>query len=394
MTANYRHFFRRLLQTSGTTTLLLAAAALTACGTSPAPGDHDHGEEAKEHDHDHEGIVVFTHHQAEESGVEVTEVAERTFREVIPCSGQILSAQSDERTLTSPLAGTVSFAGGALTPGAPVSSGQRLFSISARHIVQPDAAPELRAALASARRNLARAQEQYDEHLITKAEYDQAVAEVNIAQGALSNPGASPVKNATASSPISGYITETLVKPGDYVEIGAPLATVSTNRRLQLRADVPQRYASSLSAITDANLVFAHDPEKPVSLRDLDAKVVSYGKGSEGSLYIPVTIEFNNPGGMVSGAVAEVYLLAGGGNPTVVLPRTALTEEEGVYFVYVEQSPEHYRKQQVSVSGDNGLEVAVSSGLKPGDKVVTKGATLLKLAANSGKAPQGHTHNH
>lgn len=399
MTARPTEKTKRLLKTSVSGLLTLAMAAfMVTCGSDTGHG-HDHSHHPDEHKeaekgHDHEGVVVFSHHQAEAGGVETQTVEERPFESVIPCSGQILSAQGDERTLTSPLAGTVSFAGTALSPGMAVNAGQTLFTISARHIVQPDAAPELRAALANAQSALLRAKEQFESNLITKAEYDRALADVNSARAALRNPGVSPVKGASAASPISGYVTECLVRPGDYVEIGAPLATVSTNRRLQLRADVPQRYASRLQTVSGANLVFPHDPEHPISLSSPDAKVVSYAKSSADGLYIPVIIEFSNPGGMAAGSVAEVYLLLGKGDTALTLPRTAITEEEGLYFVYVEESPEHYRKQQVGIGDDNGVEVCISTGLKPGDKVVTKGATLLKLAANSGKAPQGHSHNH
>lgn len=394
MTAKDRRRLKRLTQTSIIKVLAVAlGVSLAACGTHGQDG-HASAEGQKEEAHAHDGVTVFTTHQADLAGVKTEVAEERPFEQVIRCSGEILSAQGEERTVTSPLAGTVSFIGAPPVPGMPVGSGQRLFAISARHIVQPDASGELRAALANAQANLRRAKEQYEERLITKAEYDQAEAEVKSARAALSNPGASPVKEGSASSPISGYVTECLVQPGDYVEIGAPLARVSADRHLQLRAQVPQRYAPLLPYITGANALLPQGPQDRLSLGEMNGRVVSYGKGSAGSLYIPVVMEFDNPGGLVSGTVAEVYLLAGKGASTVVLPREALTEEEGQHFVYVEQSPEHYVKRRVEVSGDNGKEVAVSSGLKAGERVVTKGAVTLKLAANSGKAPQGHSHNH
>lgn len=379
-----------------TATLLVATAPcmFTACSHSHEhEHEHEHGEKEGEEEH-HHGIIVFTKEQMEAGGVETGTVEMSGFQAAIPCSGQILSASGEERTITSPLAGVVTFAGTALTPGEAVNSGERLFNISASHIVQPDPSPELKSALQNAEAALRRAHEQFESRLITKAEYDAAVADVNNARAALRNPGASPVKHASASSPISGFVTECMVRSGDYVEIGSPLAVISTDRRLQLRADVPQKYASSLSGINGANIIFPDNPDIPVSLSGLNASVVSYGKNSADGVYVPVIIEFDNPGGMLAGSVAEVYLLGNSDAPGLTVPRSALTEEEGIYFVYVEESPEHYRKQQVSRGRDNGKEVEIISGLKEGDKIVTKGATLLKLAANSGKAPQGHTHNH
>lgn len=393
---------RKLLQCVG----IACLAMFVNCTTGHDGHSHDEHEEAEahkehegheghdEHD-DHKGIVVFTHKQAEAGGVETGEVTVSDLAGVIRCSGEVMSAQGDERTVSSPVAGIVSFAGPALTPGATVSAGQRLFNISAKGIVQNDPSAALKTSLANAQTALNRAKELYDKKMITKAEYDQAVADVNSARAELNNPGAYPVKSGTASSPINGYVVECPVRPGDYVEIGAPLATVSTNRRLQLRADVPQRYSNMLSQVVGANIILPFRPDEPLALSDLNSRIISYGKGSSGSsLYIPVTIEFDNPGGLTSGTAAEVYLLTGSGNAALTVPSSALTEEEGLYFVYVEEQPEHFRKQQVQIGQTNGIDVEILSGLKQGERIVTKGATLLKLAANSGKAPQGHTHNH
>lgn len=388
----------KLLQCIGIAFLVLSVS----CTHGHDGHEHDEHEEAKAHkehnDHeghdDHKGIVVFTKKQSEAGGVEIGEAEVKDFAGVIRCSGEIVSAQGEERTVSSPVAGIVSFAGATLTPGATVSSGQRLFNISAKGIVQNDPTAELKTALSNAQAVLKRAQDLYDKKMITKAEYDQAVSDVNSARAALNNPGVYPIKNGTASSPISGFVAECLVRPGDYVEIGTPLAIVSTNRKLQLRADVPQKHSHILSQISGANIVLPYRSDEPLSLAHLNSRIVSYGKGSSGSLYIPVTLEFDNPGGLSSGTAVEVYLLTSSSNATLTIPGSALTEEEGIYFVYVEEQPEHFRKQQVEPGQNDGINVEILSGLKPGERLVTKGATLLKLAANSGKAPQGHTHNH
>ncbi|MCM1005456.1 MAG: efflux RND transporter periplasmic adaptor subunit [Prevotella sp.] len=393
----YKHLIINLRQF---TSAICAAALMMFSSCSAEQHDHDHEaeehteheEEADEHEEaSHEGIVVFTEEQARTGGVELTTVSLTPTPGVINCTGQILAAQGDERTITAPLAGEVSFTG-QLTPGTKVTAGQRLFNISSAKIVQADPTAALRADLANAQANLARVKEQYVNRLITRAEYDQAVAEVNSARAALANPGIAPVKNATATSPVSGYITSTLVTPGSYVELGAPLATVSGNNHLQLRADVPNALASQISLVTSANIQL---PDGSVlSLADLAARIVNYGKMSSDGLYVPVTFEFDNPGSLIGGTPVEVMLLTSETTNTLTVPREAVTEEEGVYFVYIQQSPEHYRKQQVTRGRDNGLNVEITAGLEDGQTIVSKGATLLKLAANSGKAPQGHSHNH
>lgn len=392
---SYPSFLKWQITTVFACTVLIATLTGGCAHSASDHKDEPADEAAKEQDH--EGLIVFTDHQAD-GAITIESVSYGTMPGVIACSGNLAGAQSQTRTVTSPLAGEVTFVNPSLTAGATVSAGERLFSISARNIVQSDPTASLRADLANAQANLKRVKEQFDDRLVTKSEYDQALAAVNSARAALKNPGAAPQKSASASSPIAGFITQMLVTPGQYVETGTPLATVSSSRRLQLIADVPQSYASMLPEVTGANIIVpGAGADNVVSLSDFDAKIVSYGKSSTDGLYVPLVIEFDNPGFLTAGQPVEARLLTVASSErgnTLYVPRTALTEEEGLYFVYVQVSPEHYRKQQVGRGRDNGVSVEITSGLKEGDSVVSRGATLLKLAANSGKAPQGHSHNH
>jgi multidrug efflux pump subunit AcrA (membrane-fusion protein) len=53
---------------------------------------------------------------------------------------------------------------------------------------------------------------------------------------------------------------------------------------------------------------------------------------------------------------------------------------------------EGYKKQEVMLGQNNGERVQILSGLKNGDKVVTKGVYQVKLAATSSVMPEGHAH--
>ncbi|OAV74774.1 Macrolide-specific efflux protein macA precursor [Bacteroidales bacterium Barb7] len=108
---------------------------------------------------------------------------------------------------------------------------------------------------------------------------------------------------------------------------------------------------------------------------------------------MPVSFEFDNRGGIVSGAYAEVFLLASPVPDVLSVPLSALTEEQGVYFVYIQLDEDCYRKQEVTTGADNGAEVRILSGLTAGDVVVTEAAYHLKLATASAAMP-AHTHHH
>ena len=75
------------------------------------------------------------------------------------------------------------------------------------------------------------------------------------------------------------------------------------------------------------------------------------------------------------------------------MPVSALTEEQGAYFVYLKLDESCYRKQEVRPGESNGARTEILSGLNPGDEVVTEGAYNVKLASASNVIP-AHTHNH
>lgn len=108
---------------------------------------------------------------------------------------------------------------------------------------------------------------------------------------------------------------------------------------------------------------------------------------------MPVTFEFDNRGDVVPGSFVEVWLLGRERQGVISLPVSALTEEQGLTFVYLQLDAECYQKQEVRTGATDGDRVEILSGLKGGEKVVTQGAIHVKLASASNAIP-GHTHNH
>ena len=50
-------------------------------------------------------------------------------------------------------------------------------------------------------------------------------------------------------SPISGFIKNIMVSEGQYVSSGQPLATITKNQRMVLKADVSMKDADKISSI-------------------------------------------------------------------------------------------------------------------------------------------------
>lgn len=370
----------------------LAACMLGSCGGHEGHGHEAEGE-AKEAHAAHADEIVLTPEKAQAAGVQVEEVQPAAFRSVIPTSGQVLAAQGDEATVVAAVSGVVNFTR-SLIEGTQVSAGMALLTVSSQHIQEGDPVKRARIAYETAKSEYERAAKLVDKQIVSQKDFNQL--KENYENARIAYEALSPSKDGkgvAVKSPIGGYVKSCLVKEGDYVTVGQPLLTVTQTRRLQLKAEVSERYYAGLKSIVSANFTTTYD-DKVYRLDDLKGRLLSYGKSSgDASYYIPVTFEFDNRGDVIPGSFVEVYLLSEGRQGVIGLPVSAITEEQGLNFVYLQVDAECYKKQEVKLGMNDGCRVEVLSGLKGGEKVVTVGAMHVKLAAAGNTIP-GHTHNH
>ncbi len=373
-------------------TVFVSATFLSGCS-----GTRNSEHEEKDSAESHADEIIFTDKQAKEAGLVVEEVTPGDFASVIKTSGRILSPLGEEHTVVATANGIVSFVNSSLAEGSAVNGGQPLATISARQLQDGDPRQKERMTYETAKREYERLKMLVADKIVSEKEFEEARLRYELAREAFEAVAANLTKNGVAvSSPIGGFVKSMLVRQGDYVSVGAPLVTVAQDRRLQLRAEVPESSFRYLKTVSSANFKPSYD-SKIYRLSELNGKLVSYGKSSgTDSYYLPVTFEFDNVGDFVAGSFAEVFLLGRTRKNVISLPKSALTEEQGLFFVYVQVRGEKdaFLKKEVTVGQDNGERVEIAGGLAAGDLVVVKGAYQVKLAASSTAIPEGHNHNH
>ena len=358
-----------------------------------------HNHEADEHDHDadehagHSAEITFTEAQAKAAGLRLVTVEPGEFAEVVEVTGRLLPAQGDEATVSATMAGIVSQATKSLTDGAAVRQGQQLFVINASAMADGNPAAAARAELEAARKALARAEQLAAEKLLPQRELDEARSRYRTAEAAARSLGNANQTRAVAA-PFTGYVKEVMVRPGDYVQPGQPMATVTQSQRLQLSADLPERHFALLPQIQDATFRLSYEPEGTAHcVSEMGGKLVSKGRASSATGFsVPVTFELPNRGRLVSGSFAQVYLQGAARKGVITVPNEALTEAQGLFFVYVQIHPERYQRQEVTVGATDGRRTEIRSGLTAGQRVVAQGATQVRLAANATVIPEGHSH--
>jgi multidrug efflux pump subunit AcrA (membrane-fusion protein) len=141
--------------------------------------------------------------------------------------------------------------------------------------------------LAIAKRNFDRASELVKDNIISEKEFLETKRQFENAQTQLANVSVSKKFNQNKQSvttPIRGFLKNVMVENGQFVNAGQPLATISKNKRLLLKANVSQKYFPKLTSFTAANFKTA-DGGQVFNTRNLNGRVVSTGKSDRFSFF-------------------------------------------------------------------------------------------------------------
>lgn len=343
-----------------------------------------------------EGEITYLKEQAWKTDFATLEVRKQTFYEIIKTSGQILGAPGDEVVASAKSSGIVFFTGTSSIVGSPVSKGQTIFIISGEGLTEGNISSKYKEAksnLEKATADYERAKGLIEDKIITQKEFLEIKNNFEKSETVYNSIAQNYTSKGTRiSAPISGFLKNLYVSEGQFVEIGDPIASISQNKKIVLKADVSQSYFSKLAAIHSAN--FTTIDGQTYNTTELNGKILAYGKSvSTDEPFIPITFEIDNHGNILPGSFVEVYLKTNPISDALVVPLSALIEEQGVYFVYVQLSGENFTKREVKIGGNDGSQVQIISGIEEGERAVTLGGYNIKLSVASGSLP-AHGHEH
>lgn len=360
-----------------------------------------HSTETVKSGHSHEaapiGEIEFLKEQAWKSDFMVSQIIPAPFHAVIPTSGEITALPGEKKNITASSQGIVRFVNPLLVQGSAVKKGQLLFTLSSETLVEDN----VKLRYEEAKNRLERSRGEYNRHSTL---YEQAAISERQFQESKSTFVEDSLRyyslaanisedGVKVMAPVSGTIHELLVSDGEYTEPGKLMATLSTNRTLMLRADLPQQYYGQLNEIQSAHFRPAYT-DRVFTVEEMNGTLLAAGVSvAENNHYLPLIFKLENDGQMLEGAFAEVYLQAEERSDILAVPSTALAEEQGGYYVYVQISGESYSKRSVTIGENDGLFVEIAGGLKAGDRVVTRGVMLVK-AASMASAVVGDGHSH
>jgi cobalt-zinc-cadmium efflux system membrane fusion protein len=236
-------------------------------------------------------------------------------------------------------------------------------------------------------------QKAYSQRQLQAAEADFKAAEAAVASvtgqlDALASPAAAST-TYSVRAPIAGTIVEVRKAIGEQVQPGEVILEIVNLDRVWIEAPVFERDIARLRPQTRAvfSTVSVPDEESTGTLVNIGAVV------DEKTRAITAVFEAANPGRRFRiGMQANVRIDSAEQVQAILIPKEAVLDHEGKRIVYVLITGEEFQRVEVTVGNEYGGKVAILSGLKPGQRVVTQGAYQLKLQelrpANAGE----HSH--
>jgi cobalt-zinc-cadmium efflux system membrane fusion protein len=204
------------------------------------------------------------------------------------------------------------------------------------------------------------------------------------------SPGAIAAPTSYAlQAPISGTVVKVHKAMGEQVAPGEAIAEIINLETVWVEAPIFER---DLARIGNKPRAVFTTPAHPGA--EFTGSILNIGAViNEQSRAATVIFEVRNSGRALRiGMQADVRLDAGASVEAVVIPKEAVLEHEGKKIVYVLLSGEEFERREVKLGDEYGDKVAVLTGLKTGERVVTQGAYQLKLQELRPADAGAHTH--
>jgi membrane fusion protein (multidrug efflux system) len=306
-----------------------------------------------------------------------------TKREKWPASLNVIGTAAAVQgvTVSADLPGTVDRI--AFESGKSVNVGDVLVELDTRQERAQLAAAEAQRDLA--RINFSRTQELVKSGVVAQIELDNITAQKNATEAQVGEIKAT-IARKTIRAPFSGILGIRQVNLGQYLSAGEAIVPLQSLNPIYVNFGVPQQDAADarVSRIVKVTTNDEAHAEYMGRVTALDSIV------NESTRNVQVQATLANPGGKLRpGMFVQVGIVTGSDSPVISLPASAINYApygDSVYVVTDLKDPSGktyrgVRQQFVKVGGTRGDQVAVISGVNPGDEVVSSGVFKLRNGA-------------
>jgi cobalt-zinc-cadmium efflux system membrane fusion protein len=221
---------------------------------------------------------------------------------------------------------------------------------------------------------------------LAQAELRRAMGALAVAQSKLMIFGKTPAEIAALrlrvdrsliiAAPIAGTIVDRQVGPGQILRTDAPtpIFQISNLSTLWAQGDVFESDLPNIRLGAPAEIRVVSYPKQVFTARVsfIDPTV------DPATRTVHVRFEVNNRNDILKPDMfARLKIIAAAKKSVPVIPASAVVAHGENSFVLIEEAHGHFRKRKVEVGHEVDGSVMIDSGLKVGERIVTKGAVLL-----------------
>ncbi len=355
--------------------------------TDEAPKEEAEGSES--------GISFLKEQQWKTEGFRTAFAIRGSLAESFEASGEIIPAAGKVAQVAAPIGGLIDPGGVAQSPspGQQVRRGQVIALLTPTLGEGGAAYAEARARLREAEEEHERAKRLFAAEAVPQRRVREAEIRLQAAREALAGLGGGALTaggRIEIRAPIGGLVTARSITPGSRIDAGAPLFTIIDPSVVWLEVNVPAARAPLVGRGSGATFQLEGSPRTYRAQR-----VVSLGGVVDSmSRTVPVIYEVANSDGTIRvGANARVFVGTGRRVNGVVVPATAILDENGRPIGYVQTEGETFEKRELTIGATERDLALVLSGIEDGERVVTGAAYQVRLASLSTAVP-AHGHEH
>jgi Cu(I)/Ag(I) efflux system membrane fusion protein len=184
---------------------------------------------------------------------------------------------------------------------------------------------------------------------------------------------ADEIKDIPLYSPISGMVLDVMQHEGDVLQKGESIVHIADLKQLDIYGDLPIAFVPQVKELITVRISFVDYPHKPLFL---PVKAFS-GKVDPQKQTIKIRLPLSNPKEEFRpGMMVKLSFPDKVHHGSLVIPRAALLEEEGMNSVFVaKNNMVEKRAVQIGIRHDDVVEVV--SGLEESEQVATEKAYSL-----------------
>jgi multidrug efflux system membrane fusion protein len=245
---------------------------------------------------------------------------------------------------------------------------------------------EVDAAFAQAQQAWDRSRQLYERKSITRTDYDAAKAAYDMVVArrdgarALVTEANNALADSSLTSPLDGVIIKRLIEVGSLVGPGAPGFVIADNTTVKVLFGAPHEVVKGLTVRQPMTITTESYPNER-----FQGRITSLAPAADpGSLVFDVELTLPNADGRLKpGMVATLEIARGEQREQLTVPLAAIirsTQDPDGYAVFVVEEREgksYAKRRDVALGAMVGNTVAVSDGLRSGERVIVTGATIV-----------------